>query len=198
MRIIPAYAGKRSLSKNTTFEDEDHPRIRGEKLRWREHFCRRIGSSPHTRGKATFKTFKDDFGRIIPAYAGKRSATTFESLRMKDHPRIRGEKATGQRTGQTAIGSSPHTRGKGARRQMISMSLRIIPAYAGKSRRLCLLGGECQDHPRIRGEKHLNNGIKVPSQGSSPHTRGKAAVPRLFFDCRRIIPAYAGKSGCRG
>ena len=71
---------------------------------------------------------------------------------------------------------------------------RIIPAYAGSTMLLPIITKVTGDHPRIRGE-HLNR-IKqeMPSEGSSPHTRG--ALERVARNCQNlgIIPAYAGST----
>ena len=57
-RFIPAYAGKSSVSIVNPCSARIHPRIRGEKLKCR-HWHGRLGdSSPHTRGKASWKELR--------------------------------------------------------------------------------------------------------------------------------------------
>ncbi len=91
-RIIPACAGKRVIPCWSLNQDQDHPRMRGEKpvcpCRSRNH----IGSSPHARGK-------------VPTHA-----TCVPS--PQDHPRMRGEKDKKSRKLKDVSGSSPHARGK--------------------------------------------------------------------------------------
>ena len=53
-------------------------------------------------------------------------------------------------------------------------SYRITPAYAGKSDQCQQKENDCQDHPRLCGEKF--------------------AIPGTYDDENRITPAYAGKS----
>ena len=84
-------------------------------------------------------------------------------------------------------------RGKASKRIDGAVTLRITPAYAGKSccenARLC--GG--QDHPRLCGEKQATCGRSSRSTGSPPPMRGKV---QQLSDCFRffgITPAYAGK-----
>ena len=92
-----------------------------------------------------------------------------------------------------ALGSSPLTRGK-ARNAFQGKHLRgIIPAYAGKSPGF--LGAFCllEDHPRLRGEKKGYIVFVLYFVGSSPLTRGKVDLLKLFWEPGRIIPAYAGK-----
>ena len=131
--------------------------------------------------------------RIIPAYAGKSSAEADPSRKRKDHPRIRGEKAGRGAEQAHDLGSSPHTRGKADESERAEMYHRIIPAYAGKRRRCAAHEFELQDHPRIRGEKALNDPATGYSKGSSPHTRGKVLAPGGYVSPGGIIPAYAGK-----
>ena len=71
-------------------------------------------------------------------------------------------------------GSSPHTRGAPAATVKAVIESRIIPAYAGSTRR--------RGQPRRR------------RTGSSPHTRGALALARRVSDRERIIPAYAGST----
>ena len=133
--------------------------------------------------------------RIIPAYAGSTTATNVSSPTSTDHPRIRGEHRPIRPDRLINRGSSPHTRGahgqSGARR----CRKRIIPAYAGSTKKPpgnLLRGGV--DHPRIRGEHYACTVVTELGEGSSPHTRGahfEVAVDPVQFG---IIPAYAGST----
>ena len=156
----------------------------------------RAGSSPHTRGA--------------------RGLTAPSARRVRDHPRIRGEHREGAAPQRVVPGSSPHTRGarckilrqerwlrdhpriRGEHRVSYSPDYserRIIPAYAGST----LAGLSCT----------------MPSEGSSPHTRGAQPLqlcsllwwrdhPRIRGEHARrpgrlrgqrgIIPAYAGST----
>ena len=49
--ITPAYAGKRPVAVLLPLEDQDHPRIRGEKFGVDTLLAVKMGSPPHTRGK---------------------------------------------------------------------------------------------------------------------------------------------------
>ena len=53
------------------------------------------------------------------------------------------------------------------------------------------------DHPRIRGEHHVHRRHRIVLQGSSPHTRGARQAILPVSSLARIIPAYAGSTGCR-
>ena len=91
----------------------DHPRIRGEKFTPFFQTSGSLGSSPHTRGKGKNQRLNINFLGIIPAYAGKRPVPNLRHYNHRDHPRIRGEKASPKFETLQSPGSSPHTRGKG-------------------------------------------------------------------------------------
>ena len=93
----------------------------------------KIGSSPLTRGKAAISKGISNNLRIIPAYAGKSDGTTPFGAMVRDHPRLRGEKAEFEKMQSAQPGSSPLTRGKVNVKGAVSYIGRIIPAYAGKS-----------------------------------------------------------------
>ena len=85
-------------------------------------------------------------------------------------------------------------RGKASVRSGTVRAGRITPAYAGKStarRRAYLF---FWDHPRICGEKPLEEHGGAVITGSPPHMRGKAPTKYLAWNAERITPAYAGKS----
>ena len=71
-----------------------------------------LGSPPHVRGKVTKEEQNGTGMGITPACAGKRSTTQIFRHLHGDHPRMCGEKSTKKRSGNKAIGSPPHVRGK--------------------------------------------------------------------------------------
>lgn len=92
---------------------------------------------------------------------------------------------------------SPHTRGPRRRCYYAGGQQGIIPAYAGSTDAAYRSFSLSWDHPRIRGVHSLLRSLSVPSEGSSPHTRGSRT--RTAGRCRRcrIIPAYAGSTEYR-
>ena len=193
-RIIPAYAGSTSCANGTSNTPADHPRIRGEHLGYRWDAEAKLGSSPHTRGAQPDFAQRTRLLSIIPAYAGS-TVFDFEDYGTGgDHPRIRGEHDKDQHTQAMIMGSSPHTRGAPAGATAPPDPSGIIPAYAGSTVQHAQIGSSIADHPRIRGE-HLAeaHGFGLPG-GSSPHTRGAPALPRLVVVVDGIIPAYAGST----
>ena len=172
--IIPAYAGSTISVFPFQFREPDHPRIRGEHLRDAGPGRLPAGSSPHTRGAR-----RRPLGPPAPG---------------TDHPRIRGEHQHVRVPPQPKHGSSPHTRGARGAGPMVPARRRIIPAYAGSTRRHRVPSGRREDHPRIRGEHCPFPGALLPWTGSSPHTRGARRRDDRRPPCGRIIPAYAGST----
>ena len=85
-------------------------------------------------------------------------------------------------------------RGKEVRALGETLEKGITPAYAGKSYQSIHGGKNCQDHPRLCGEKLLHLNWLCVLVGSPPPMRGK--VVKKFPRCAPIgiTPAYAGKS----
>ena len=113
----------------------DHPRIRGEHLTQAWSRTCRHGSSPHTRGALFSSCACGVRGGIIPAYAGSTVAPSIFKSGKKDHPRIRGEHSAYHSPNENLTGSSPHTRGARSASDGSGAVARIIPAYAGSTRR---------------------------------------------------------------
>ena len=64
-------------------------------------------------------------------------------------------------------------RGKAPAKPKKSISIRITPAYAGKSKAMEQKVDQIQDHPRLCGEKSSYNRMCVIVIGSPPPMRGK-------------------------
>ena len=135
--------------------------------------------------------------RITPAYAGKRLIMYIMCGRIRDHPRLCGEKNLRWSIRSSNAGSPPPMRGKAFNFRHTVKEIGITPAYAGKS--LCdQLGVQVRrDHPRLCGEKPAAFAHCFQSRGSPPPMRGKDTSPRSGRAAGRITPAYAGKSGLR-
>ena len=131
--ITPAYAGKSAALLPSVRLGPDHPRVRGEKKHRLRSSDEIGGSPPRTRGKAIVLLVLCRGYRITPAYAGKSGCCAGAGLRLKDHPRVRGEKSSMPSAAPFAWGSPPRTRGKVSQVKHISREYRITPAYAGKS-----------------------------------------------------------------
>ena len=133
--IIPAYAGSTIAGVLITGVLPDHPRIRGEHLGGAHPTPLPRGSSPHTRGAHLGAPHRRTSGRIIPAYAGSTIRAVAPVTVGQDHPRIRGEHASAKAENTPPGGSSPHTRGARRHACPLHRLRRIIPAYAGSTRK---------------------------------------------------------------
>ena len=85
------------------------------------------------RGKALSLICLLASGGITPAYAGKSIIGGDCMVFTEDHPRLCGEKSSMGALMLKAQGSPPPMRGKAVRYSRAADSLRITPAYAGKS-----------------------------------------------------------------
>ena len=72
----------------------------------------------------------------------------------------------------------------------------LIPAHAGKTRRVGGLSLRRGAHPRSRGENLQHDGNFRQEGGSSPLTRGKPCGAALADLRVGLIPAHAGKTSC--
>ena len=176
-RLIPAHAGKTMRREQRRPGSGAHPRSRGENL-VDAHVCgRHYGSSPLTRGKRW--------------YVRPRPRTAVA------HPRSRGENFDPSACGHLFRGSSPLTRGKPDIRVSLLLSVRLIPAHAGKTSMYRRVIGHLAAHPRSRGENAGRTSTGWSATGSSPLTRGKLEPTTVHGLRERLIPAHAGKTYVR-
>ena len=191
-RIIPARAGFTGLGVFGVSEVGDHPRACG--VYSEELFCVLWigGSSPRVRGLHRWWISMAGRGGIIPARAGFTHGKPWGRLGLTDHPRACGVYAQAQFPPLLVRGSSPRVRGLRGVNPSSSLRRRIIPARAGFTVYLSLVGVCWGDHPRTRGVYAVVCGPVGVRWGSSPHTRG---LPRGLIrghKKRGIIPAHAG------
>ena len=71
--------------------------------------------------------------RITPAYAGKTYIMLMIAVMSKDHPRIRGKDNLIIISSKLILGSPPHTRERQEKAKETINTIRITPAYAGKT-----------------------------------------------------------------
>ena len=192
--LIPAHAGKTHAVGSGPPTRAAHPRSRGENHHLGVVPVIPSGSSPLTRGKLIVQEEDTMHFRLIPAHAGK----TMTAMDARDwsgaHPRSRGENGELAATKHTLTGSSPLTRGKPGGGRELSVTARLIPAHAGKTRRKQRRGERQAAHPRSRGENLSWLGDEAPGVGSSPLTRGKPSPSPSEMTRTGLIPAHAGKT----
>ena len=131
--ITPAYAGKSAKYGIPESELQDHPRLCGEKVVAINGEKSVTGSPPPMRGKGKSRWEGTRVVGITPAYAGKSASPPQKWHGFRDHPRLCGEKSTGQNFLMRHLGSPPPMRGKAKKRKSRHDRARITPAYAGKS-----------------------------------------------------------------
>ena len=125
------------------------------------------------RGKEAFPKFLHVLIGITPAYAGKSRLCARGLPRVRDHPRVCGEKFLEVVQPIAQWGSPPRMRGKGREPETLGPAYRITPAYAGKRKVERVCGGRGEDHPRVCGEKSLCDQLSLEYEGSPPRMRGK-------------------------
>ena len=171
-----------------------HPRSRGENARGSNPALYSQGSSPLTRGKPAGPDGPSGLRGLIPAHAGKTESQQPRRRHGRAHPRSRGENRIPSRGRPRVRGSSPLTRGKPATNSPRVITQGLIPAHAGKTRKLCGLNTSSEAHPRSRGENVREGGLRWEGLGSSPLTRGKRLEACLSVFEGGLIPAHAGKT----
>ena len=116
VRLIPARAGKTTSLRATLRVIAAHPRAGGENATADSGTPGAAGSSPRGRGKPNCDARLFGVSRLIPARAGKTPVSSAIPGLWKAHPRAGGENFSATVSARSPAGSSPHGRGKRARR----------------------------------------------------------------------------------
>ena len=150
--LIPAHAGKTTPPPEAREPLWAHPRSRGENcvVEAKSGACE--GSSPLTRGKRHPLRSRLRERGLIPAHAGKTPPTPRPAKAGQAHPRSRGENLYCGKRGFDGRGSSPLTRGKLGKCNIMLDNDGLIPAHAGKTSAPCRSRPGSRAHPRSRGE----------------------------------------------
>ena len=152
------------------------------------------GSSPRVRGKRAGDGAQPHVRGLIPARAGKTSASRTMRRRGAAHPRACGENTTSAAPSALPRGSSPRVRGKPGAEQLHQGVGGLIPACAGKTE-LGPRGSVSREaHPRVCGENSTSARPRRINSGSSPRVRGKLHLGAAPADQLGLIPACAGKT----
>ncbi len=154
----------------------------------------RRGSPPRGRGKVVPAVIVIGALGITPAWAGKSALWPRCGRDAEDHPRVGGEKADTLGEVLMEMGSPPRGRGKGENMNAYAEGIGITPAWAGKRLSILGLSKGGEDHPRVGGEKLVQQLHGLHGQGSPPRGRGKGLLLWPFPLLQGITPAWAGKS----
>ena len=155
---------------------------------------RKWGSSPRMRGTPHVHEVAARIRGIIPAYAGNTGSAICCMRYGRDHPRVCGEHSILVFSRWNVLGSSPRMRGTPLDFPLDSLTLGIIPAYAGNTTSCPRYPCRCRDHPRVCGEHTYESTAPDIMKGSSPRMRGTLAGVGQFANLLGIIPAYAGNT----
>ena len=171
-RFIPACAGNARRNSSANVLATVHPRVCGE--RWRRTGVAKvaIGSSPRVRGTRWPEQRRHAGLRFIPACAGNASLRSSALSRRSVHPRVCGERETGDVRHLATRGSSPRVRGTHTVGLQPVNDPRFIPACAGNAWAAGIGVFSGSVHPRVCGERVGANYIAVFMDGSSPRVRG--------------------------
>ncbi len=153
-----------------------------------------MAAAPHVRGEVRIRFATTICGGITPAWAGRRNGVVAAIWRIRDHPRVRGEKSLLAFSTAFEAGSPPRARGEGTPRHFQTPAAGITPACAGRRLRRIKLHRFHEDHPRVRGEKAASDGKSCISEGSPPRARGEGFAYIEKTSATGITPACAGRS----
>ena len=192
--LIPAWAGKTGSADGRDRPRSAHPRVGGENRSSSTSSPGRLGSSPRGRGKPRGNLSPPDASRLIPAWAGKTGPCGDGAHDDWAHPRVGGENVQNMDCDAIPRGSSPRGRGKPGIHHGTPVKLRLIPAWAGKTRTPTPSSSRAPAHPRVGGENSEMNVNTSASTGSSPRGRGKPWSDLTGTARPRLIPAWAGKT----
>ena len=173
--LIPAHAGKTPSRTPKKWPPGAHPRSRGENDESRPAKFSVDGSSPLTRGKPEELQAWFEESRLIPAHAGKTTASPPASRTPAAHPRSRGENLSVVVQLPNSAGSSPLTRGKRFEGLAVDGRAGLIPAHAGKTASLKWRSLPTAAHPRSRGENRFHDRCRGHADWLIPAHAGKTA-----------------------
>ena len=177
IRFIPACAGSAPERAFGLPGSPVHPRVCGERGGHAAPPASRAGSSPRVRGALLNAPSGCPDLPFIPACAGS-AGFLLPVLRARPvHPRVCGERPTGE--------------------SLRLVRVRFIPACAGSAseHRSDILRPTV--HPRVCGERDAQAQLRALKHGSSPRVRGAHSVRQGRYVFRRFIPACAGSAHLR-
>ena len=191
--ITPACAGNTNRGSDDRCRERDHPRMRGEYAKFLLLSLFLLGSPPHARGIQLFLRHAHNRAGITPACAGNTITVDTFCIRIRDHPRMRGEYFFTFTSSVNLWGSPPHARGIRTVSGQSPEFHGITPACAGNTPHCVPAMAWFWDHPRMRGEYLIPLPDLLRRRGSPPHARGIPASWHLHFSTARDHPRMRGE-----
>ena len=170
-----------------------HPRGRGEAQAQRNLATAPLGPSPRARGSRAGLRPQAELARFIPAGAGMNRAVRPSPHAARVHPRGRGEAPDARASATIDSGPSPRARGSPDPRGCRLVTVRSIPAGAGKPPNTSTPSTTRRVHPRGRGEASVEIDAVIGQLGPSPRARGSRPGRRQAPRASGSIPAGAGR-----
>ena len=171
-RLIPTYAGNTLFYIFPPYSEEAHPHVCGEHSSATITSPLIFGSSPRMRGTRRGRCGRGVLLRLIPTYAGNTRPGKPCPSPKTAHPHVCGEHERSDRSPNQYGGSSPRMRGTRPYILYTRLKFRLIPTYAGNTRREVVPMPRSAAHPHVCGEHYSEAGEAAPHLGSSPRMRG--------------------------
>ena len=137
-----------------------HPRVGGEHIDSVLRDAKGNGSSPRGRGTRLIAKHRLVITRVIPAWAGNTQVRREPTLLATGHPRVGGEHIDVLYGSDSTDGSSPRGRGTLRFRRRHGVEERVIPAWAGNTRRGARRSLAAAGHPRVGGEHQFAGALR--------------------------------------
>ena len=193
-RLIPTYAGNTWFAGSVPGRFSAHPHVCGEHPTFSALLSRPGGSSPRMRGTRRYAPISFRTPRLIPTYAGNTNTESSAQTPTPAHPHVCGEHAVPVLTPFFGVGSSPRMRGTQPWGCGGLAGDRLIPTYAGNTRRLQSIILCSSAHPHVCGEHIPLPVLPLNLIGSSPRMRGTPGNKSRRRQVLRLIPTYAGNT----
>ena len=169
---IPAWAGKPTVAFRTRKCYMVYPRVGGETAGQAQDNVTVVGLSPRGRGNRGAACERARLRRSIPAWAGKPQRCCRFLPSTGVYPRVGGETPQQVVGCREVLGLSPRGRGNQLPNRVLSLSLRSIPAWAGKPSCHRVSSWSIRVYPRVGGETGDRRiAVQLPL-GLSPRGRG--------------------------
>ena len=151
LRSIPAWAGQTRSTDSRIFTSRVYPRVGGANITRLPSLSSTYGLSPRGRGKLPFRRLQVVLQGSIPAWAGQTAPGLAGEYRDWVYPRVGGANSDRLLAASMAVGLSPRGRGKLNRSKVIGSPGRSIPAWAGQTSLIEVIGAGKTVYPRVGG-----------------------------------------------